>query len=137
MTGDGFAITVDPMRLSRLLAALIALLVSVAVPASAWVSCVADQSDAVMTQMACCKAAKPNCGTASKGTMECCKTGTHADQQNVGKVLTVANPLKTAVFSPASPLAPQPLLARESHEPRMLFAGTTSPPRFAFSALLI
>ena len=69
--------------------------------------------------------------------MECCKTGTHADQQNVAKVLTVANPLKTAGLSPASTLVQQPLLARQSHEPVMLFAGTTSPPRFAFSALLI
>jgi hypothetical protein len=125
------------MRLSRFLVALIALVASVAVPASALLSCVADRNDAVMTQMACCKTAKPNCGTASKGTMECCKTGTHADEQNVAKVLTVANPLKTMFLSPASILVQLPRLARQPHEPVMLFAGTTSPPRFAFSALLI
>lgn len=126
------------MRQCRLFIALVALAVSTAVPASALLSCVADQTVSVMTKMACCKAAKPNCGASSQGTMECCKTGTHSDQQNVAKVLTFANPLKTSLLIfPTSTLVLQPLLARPQRERVMLCAGTTSPPRFAFSALLI
>jgi hypothetical protein len=119
------------------LAAVTALILSVAVPASALAGCMADQRDSAMTQMACCKTAKPDCATSSEGTMACCKTGNHPDQQLVAKILTVANPLKTIFLSPASTLVQQPLTPRRSPEPVMLFAGTTSPPRFAFSALLI
>jgi hypothetical protein len=125
------------MRRFHFLAGVTALVVSVALPASALASCMADRSDSAMTQMACCRKAKPDCGTASKGTMECCKAENHPEPQLVAKILTVANPLKTIVLSPASTLVPQPLTPRRSPEPVMLFAGTTSPPRFAFSALLI
>jgi hypothetical protein len=127
------------MRQLRFPVVFMALLVSVAVPASALLSCMADQSDSAMTQMACCKTARPECGTSSKGTMECCKTGDHPDQQNVTKVQTVANPLKILVVSLAATLvdAVQPLIVRRSHETVTLFAGTTSPPHLAFSALLI
>jgi hypothetical protein len=127
------------MRQVRFPAIVIVLLVSVAVPASALLSCMADQNDTAMTQMACCKTAKPECGTPSKGTMECCKTGDHPDQQNVSKIPSVANPLKILVVSVAATLADtvHPLIVRRSHETVTLFAGTTSPPHLAFSALLI
>jgi hypothetical protein len=131
------ATLLDEMRRLRFSALFIALLVSVAVPASALLSCMADQSDSAMTQMACCKTAKPDCGTSSKGTMECCKTGDHPDQQSLTKVPTITNPLKTAFISVAVTLVQQPLMPRRPQEPMTLFAGTTSPPRFAFSALLI
>jgi hypothetical protein len=125
------------MRRFRLCVVFVALMVSVAVPASALLSCMADQTASAMAKMACCKTAKPECGTASKGTMECCKAGTHSDQQTVAKELTVANPLKTAFLCDVSTPVPQPILARQPQAPVMLCAGTTSPPRFAFSALLI
>ena len=125
------------MRKSRGFALFVALIVSVVVPSSILLSCMANRSDSVATRMACCKTAKPDCKTASKGTMECCKTGSHPDQQNIAKVLTVANPLKIAFAFPASTFVQQLLVPRQSHEPVTLFAGTTSPPRFAFSALLI
>ena len=127
------------MRRLRFPVLFIALLVSVAVPASALLSCMADQTDTAMTQMACCKTAKPDCGASSKGTMECCKTGDHPNQQNVTKVPSLANPLKTAFVSAAPVPADsvQPLIVRRTHETVTLFAGTTSPPHLAFSALLI
>src|SRR5438067_13190992 len=87
------------MRQLRSCALFIAILLSVAVPATALLSCMADQSDTAMTQMACCKTAKPVCGTSSKGTMDCCKTGDHPHQQNVTKVPTLFNPLKTQFVS--------------------------------------
>ena len=130
---------VDEMRRLRFPVLFIALVLSVAVPASALLSCMADQSDSAMTQMACCKTAKPDCGTSSKGAMECCKTGDHPDQQNVTKGPTVINPLKT-LFVTAVPMQAEivrPLIAQTADEPVMLFAGTTSPPHLAFSALLI
>jgi hypothetical protein len=125
------------MRRRHFLAALTALVMSVAVPASALAGCMADSKDTITTQMACCKTAKLECRTASKGTMECCKTGHHPDQQNIAKVLTDSNPLKFASVSPASTVVQPPLLPARPTEPVMLFAGTTSPPRLAFSALLI
>jgi hypothetical protein len=69
--------------------------------------------------------------------MECCKTGDHPDQQSLAKIPTFANPLKTAFISIVVTLAQQPLIPTRPQEPMTLFAGTTSPPRFAFSALLI
>src|SRR5260221_3198362 len=116
------------MRRFHFLAAVTALVLSVAVPASALAGCMADSRDSVATQMACCKKAKPDCAAFSKGTMECCKTGTHPVQQIAAKILTISNPVRTIFLAPASTLVPQPLLARESRERVPLFAGTTSPP---------
>jgi hypothetical protein len=125
------------MRSYRFLAAVTALLLSVAVPASALAGCMADSKDTSTTQMACCKTAKPECRTASKGTMECCGTAKAPVQQIAAKILTGADPLKTADVSPASTVLQQPLLPARRAERVMLFAGTTSPPRLAFSSLLI
>ena len=127
------------MRRRHFLAAVIALVLSVAVPASALAGCIADQSSPAMAQMACCKTAKPDCVASSKGTMECCKTGDHPDQQNVMKVPSVNNPLKV-LFVPAVAAQAEilrPFITRTTDEPVPLFAGTTSPPHLAFSALLI
>jgi hypothetical protein len=127
------------MRQCRAFVGFIALLVGAAVPASVLASCMADQSSAATTQMACCKTAKPECGTTSKGTMECCKSGAHPDQQNVTKLPTVANPLETLIAGPVPTLAHalEPFVVRRPVEPAVLHAGTTSPPHLAFSALLI
>lgn len=111
----------------------------VAVPASALLSCMADQHDTAMTQMACCKTAKPECGHASM-SMQCCKSGDHPDQQNIAKAPSVVISLKaqlitSAVASLTLPALPAPF--RPLRSPLPLFAGSTSPPHLVFSSFLI
>ena len=127
------------VRRAPVLAAFITLMVSAAVPGSALLSCMADENHSAMAQMACCKTAKPECEHASQA-MQCCKSGDHPDQQNLVKAPPLIKPLKMS--SLASAIVPVVhtaafLTAGISHTPVTLFAGTTSPPRFVFSTLLI
>ena len=116
-------------------------MVGFAVPASALLSCMSDQSNATMTQMACCKTATPDCERHSASSLKCCKTGDHSEPQNLAKVPTVTKPVKSQVFVGllvSGTNAVLPFFTRpQVRPPVVLYAGTTSPPHLAFSALLI
>ena len=127
------------MRRFPQLIAFAALGVSLSLPASALLSCLADQSDTAMAQMACCKSGKPDCGQSS-GALQCCKTAERPQQQNLVKGLSVVNPLRiqpSALVVTGVAQVALPLTLLQSPPPVVLFAGTTSPPRLAFSSLLI
>jgi len=139
LTGPERTFTLFYVRRFPILAAFIALTVGVAMPGSALLSCMADQNTAAMAQMACCKTAKPECEHSSQA-MQCCKSGDHPDQQTLVKAPALIKPLKTSSF--ASAMVPVIHTAAlwttgMSHTPVTFFAGTTSPPRFVFSTLLI
>jgi hypothetical protein len=127
------------MRRAPIFVGLIALAMSVAVPASAMLACMVNANATVKAQMACCKGAKPDCPQSSKA-LQCCKSTDHPQQQNVAKTPSAGNPILTQA-------APSPfvgganiVLPSASFSLRhavALFAGTTSPPHLIFSALLI
>jgi hypothetical protein len=115
-----------------------AIAAAMAVSASALPICAADQSDTASIQMACCKAMQADCPRTS-ASMACCKVVPRPQQQNVAK-------------APAPPISPRPEFAvstsvalalavrpisRTSRPPLALFAGISSPPRFAYSSLVI
>jgi hypothetical protein len=126
------------MGRARALTTFIALAICMAMPASALLACMGDANASAMSQMACCKGAKPDCPQASK-TFQCCKGTDHPQQQNVVSaqskiglvvMLTVATPFdRLAHALPATSFPARQVVA--------LFAGTTSPPHLLFSALLI
>jgi hypothetical protein len=133
--------TLISVRRFPVLIAFIAVAVGFAVPASALLTCMGDQPNSAMAQMACCKSAKPECEHHSAQGLKCCKSGDHPEQQNIAKVSPVTNPFKiqtqaAGLVSTTDPTLP--FFARQhSHPPVTLFAGTTSPPHLAFSTLLI
>jgi hypothetical protein len=122
------------------LAVIVVAVVCAALPASALIGCLADSRDNATTHMACCKTVQPDCGTASKSKMECCKTGSHPDQQNVVKTTAIYKPLTSpALVWHASSVGevPSAVGVQSSGPPMPIFAGTTSPPHLIASALLI
>ncbi|MBI3492314.1 MAG: hypothetical protein HY047_11120 [Acidobacteria bacterium] len=122
----------------RVFTALIAAAISISVPGAALAGCMSGPVDAPMAQMACCKNGHHECAKTSDG-QDCCKTKAPSDQQNLAKISAPTKserPLQTvlAVFLPTIPTGP----SFESSRPAfVLFAGTSSPPRIAFSVLLI
>jgi hypothetical protein len=126
----------------RLLNALVAAAISISVPGAALAGCMSGPSDAPMAQMACCRNGHHECHT-SGNAADCCKSKNHDDQQNAADRQNVAKASSiTKVTADVSvpvvvrSLTPQRSLAR-SLPPIPLFAGTSSPPRLAFSVLLI
>ncbi len=92
-----------------------------------------------MTDMPCCKAAKPDCEHHAASSVKCCKIGDHPDQQPTAKIPVVTTPVRTQIV--VDLVIETPALRLLTHTrpnlPIPLFAGTTSPPHLAFSALLI
>jgi hypothetical protein len=126
----------------RLLSALVAAAISISVPGAALAGCMSGPSDAPMAQMACCKNGHHECHKAGNAA-DCCKSKSHDDRQNAADRQHVAKASSITkvtgdVSAPAvaRPLTPQRSLVR-SLPPIPLFAGTSSPPRLAFSVLLI
>jgi hypothetical protein len=126
------------MRQFRLLIALTALGVSVAIPAAPLLSCMADQNATAMAQMACCKRAKPDCAQTSQA-LQCCKSAGHPQQQSFVKAPSVAKTLRVeSVTTFGANAIVAPTSVRLDVRPAVVvFAGTTSPPYLAFSVLLI
>jgi hypothetical protein len=126
------------MRQFRLLVASAALVVTVAVPASALLTCMADANANAMAQMACCKGAKPDCPQAST-TLQCCKSADHPQQRNVVKAPSGVD--LTLMRSVALPFTRAALAASVAslagRHAVFLFAETPSLPHLVFSALLI
>jgi hypothetical protein len=93
-------------------------------------------------QMACCKSGHHECHK-SGNAVDCCQASGHEHQQNVPDQQNIAKTCSitkisgdTSVLANVLLVTPQPLIARSL--PRIpLFAGTSSPPRLAFSILLI
>jgi hypothetical protein len=127
------------MRQSRWLTAVAAIVLCVALPGGALLGCVTGPTDSAMAQMACCKHGHQACGT-SVSARACCETGDHSNQNTLAKSLSGVDlirklPLATRV---GVPLSEVPLRSWVLARPvATMFAGTTSPPRFAFSVLLI
>ncbi len=122
----------------RLLNVFAAIILSLALPSGIVLGCMADPTDPAMAQMACCQHGHHDCG-AAMGAKDCCDHGDHSPQQGFTKTFTAFNllrklPVATAMVLPDS-VGTVPQIASA---PRViLFAGTTSPPRLAFSVLLI
>jgi hypothetical protein len=129
----------------RLFTAVIAAAISISVPGAALAGCMSGPADAPMAQMACCKNGHHECGK-SGDAHDCCKSKhrqdlqNFADQQNLAKASSVtklsADVSVLGVATSATSQASHHSLAL-SHPWTPLFAGTSSPPRIAFSILLI
>ncbi len=132
------------MGRGRLFSALVAAAISISVPGAALAGCMAGPSDAPMAQMACCKNGHHECHK-SGAAGDCCKTKHQQDQRSLGQQ-NLAKASSLVKFSPAAgriAVAVSPTTIATDHSrafslpPIPLFAGTSSPPRFAFSVLLI
>src|SRR5262249_11463893 len=126
------------VRRFPLVIAFVAVLIGLALPASALAACMSDLSN--RAQLPCCKAARPDCEHHSAPSMKCCKIGEHPEQQVTAKIPVVAKPARTLMAADRHVGATTPALrfpTRQYVHPSRLFAGTTSPPHLAFSALLI
>lgn len=127
------------MRQSRVLRALAAVILSVALPGGALLGCVTGPADSAMEQMACCQHGHHDCGT-SVSSRTCCATGDHSNQNSSTKSLSGVDILRKL---PGTARVGQPFSLASVESPLQLrpsvtmFAGTTSPPRLAFSVLLI
>jgi hypothetical protein len=127
----------------RLLNAFVAAAISLSMPGAALADCMSGPSDAPMAQMACCKNGHHECHK-SGNAADCCKSKSHGDQQNAADRQHVAKASSITKVTGdigahalvVRSLTTEPSLAR-SLPPIPLFAGTSSPPRLAFSVLLI
>lgn len=130
------------MLRGRLLTALMTAAISIAVPGAALAECMAGLSDEPTMQMACCKGGHHECHK-SGNAVDCCKASGHHPQQNAPDQQSIAKTFSItkltgdiSVRVDVLPLTSQLLVVRGL--PWVpLFAGTSSPPRFAFSTLLI
>ena len=141
MTGDALGFTIDLVLRGRFFTALIAAALSISVPGAGLAGCMSGPADTPMSQMACCKNGHQDCHKSGRET-DCCKTKGHdrqqnADQQDVAKassIVKVSVDLSANVDVQVLPLV-VPHISPVSAIP--LFNGTSSPPRLAFSVLLI
>lgn len=116
--------------------------ISISVPGAAIAGCMSGLSDGPTVQMACCTGGHHECHK-SGNAVDCCKASGHEHQPNVPDQQSIAKTFSitkltgdTSVLADVLPLTTQPLIVRNL--PWVpLFAGTSSPPRFAFSILLI
>lgn len=126
------------MRHRAFRATIATIVLSLALPAGLIAACAAGAADSPMAQMECCKHGQNDCG-ASVSAKACCETSDQADHQGLAKTtpsfeLIRKLPIATGLSIPV----PVYSAAFDMHPPRVaMFAGTTSPPRLAFSVLLI
>ena len=134
--------TIDLVLRGRLFTALMTAAISISVPGAALAGCMSGLSDEPTMQMACCKGGHHECHK-SGSVVDCCKASGHEHQQNVPDQQNIAKTFSitkisggTSVLADVLQVTQHPLIAR-SLPWVPLFAGTSSPPRFAFSILLI
>jgi hypothetical protein len=142
LTGSGAKSTIDFVFRGRVFTALIAAAISISVPGAALAGCMSGPTDAAMAQMACCKNSHDECHKSGDAS-DCCKSKSHGDQQNAADQ---QSPVKASSITKLTADVSAPALVRHqipqasfvrSLPPVPLFAGTSSPPRLAFSVLLI
>jgi hypothetical protein len=142
LTGSGTERTIDFVLRGRVFTALIAAAIGISVPGAALAGCMSGPTDAAMAQMACCKNGHHECHKSGDAS-DCCKTKSHGDQQNAADQQT---PVKASSITKVTGDVSAPAVVRHQTPPSSfvrslppvpLFAGTSSPPRLAFSVLLI
>lgn len=123
------------MRPGRFTTLLAAIVLTIVLPGAPLLRCLAGPTASAMVQMECCK--HDRCSSAVAAA-PCCQRGDHSAQSSYTKSLVGFELMRKlppasgelAVVAPAPTMNPSVPLV-------VLFAGTTSPPRLAFSVLLI